>query len=107
MQIKEFETNVESGLSSSLTTKLGPLTLSSPAILAPLAGYTDTAMRRISRRFGAGMVFSEMLSGEGARRNNEKTNKMAAFHGEERPYFVQFFAVNPEQAADAAKVLSE
>ncbi|MBU0691642.1 tRNA-dihydrouridine synthase family protein, partial [bacterium] len=89
-----------------LTTRLGPLTLSSPAILAPLAGYTDTAMRRISRRYGAAMVFSEMLSGEGARRNGEKTLHMAKFEPEERPYFVQFFATDPEQAADAARVLA-
>lgn len=89
-----------------LTTRLGPLTLSSPAILAPLAGYTDTAMRRISRRYGAAMVFSEMLSGEGARRNGAKTLHMAKFESEERPYFVQFFATNPEQAADAARVLA-
>lgn len=87
--------------------RLGPINLTSPAILAPLAGYTDSAMRRIARRYGAAMVFSEMLSGEGARRNNLKTYKMAGFHPEERPYFVQFFATNPEQAADAARVLSE
>lgn len=72
-----------------------------------MAGYTDSAMRRICRCYGAGMVFSEMLSGEGTRRNNEKTFKMAAFAPEERPYFVQFFATNPEQAADAARVLSK
>ncbi len=76
-------------------------------MLAPLAGYTDSAMRRISRRYGAGMVFSEMLSGEGARRNGPKTLHMARFEEEERPYSIQYFATNPEQAADAAKVLSE
>ncbi len=90
-----------------LNLKLGKFTLSSPALLAPLAGYSDTAMRRISRKYGAAMVFSEMLSGEGARRNNKKTFRMAAFTPEERPYFVQFFATNPEQAADAARVLAE
>lgn len=64
-------------------------------------------MRRISRRYGAGMVFSEMLSGEGTRRKNEKTRHMAGFHAEERPYFVQYFATSPEQAADAARLLEE
>jgi tRNA-dihydrouridine synthase B len=86
---------------------LGPLHLTSRAILAPLAGYTDMAMRRICRRYGAGMVFSEMLSSEGTRRNNAKTFKMATFDPEERPYFVQLFATNPEQAADATRVLSQ
>ncbi len=92
--------------STGLQVRLGPLHLDSPAVLAPLAGYTDTAMRRICRRYGAAMVFSEMLSAEGARRDNLKTFKMAAFHPEERPYFIQFFSTNPEQAADAARVLS-
>jgi tRNA-dihydrouridine synthase B len=72
-----------------------------------MAGYTDSAMRRLCRRFGAGMVFSEMLSGEGTRRNNEKTFKMASFSEEERPVFIQFFATNPQQASDAARVLSQ
>lgn len=94
-------------LPNSLETKLGPITLERPAVLAPLAGWTDTAMRRISRRYGAGMVFSEMLSGEGVRRKNEKTRKMAGFNNEERPYFVQYFATSPEQAADAAELLSD
>jgi tRNA-dihydrouridine synthase B len=87
--------------------RLGALHLDSPALLAPMAGYTDTAMRRICRHYGAGMVFSEMLSGEGTRRNNAKTFRMAAFHPEERPYFIQIFATNPEQAADAARVLCQ
>jgi tRNA-dihydrouridine synthase B len=99
-------TSVPSNVKS-LSVQLGGLRLSSPAILAPMAGYTDSAMRRICRIYGAGMVFSEMLSGEGTRRNNEKTARMAAFYPEERPYFIQFFATNPEQAADAAKRLCE
>lgn len=88
-------------------TELGPFKLDSPSILAPMAGYTDSAMRKLSRRYGAGMVVSEMLSGEGARRNSQKTFKMAAFSEEERPYFIQYFATNPEQAADAARLFAE
>lgn len=48
-----------------------------------------------------------MLSGEGVRRKNEKTRKMAGFHKEERPYFIQYFATSPDQAADAAKLLRD
>lgn len=93
--------------STKRSTQLGPLKLTSPAVLAPLAGYTDTAMRRISRKYGAGLVFSEMLSGEGTRRKNEKTRRMAGFAEDERPYSIQYFATNPEQAADAAKLLRD
>jgi len=94
-------------MNATLARQLGPLRLSSPVLLAPMAGYSDSAMRRICRRYGAAMVFSEMLSAEGARRDNAKTFRMAAFHPEERPYFIQFFAISPEQAADAARILSE
>lgn len=97
----------EDMIHSATNTRLGPFTLKSPVVLAPLAGWTDTAMRRISRRQGASMVFSEMLSGEGARRNNVKTRKMAGFHEEERPYIIQYFATSPEQAADAAKLFRD
>jgi len=64
-------------------------------------------MRRVCRRYGASLVFSEMLSAEGARRDNAKTFKMAAFSEDERPYFIQIFASTPEQAAEGARVLSE
>lgn len=93
--------------SRSLTIRLGPLVLDSPAVLAPMAGYTDRAMRRICRQFGAGMVFSEMLSAEGTRRKSDKTLQIASFDPVERPYFIQFFATQPEQAAEAAKILGE
>lgn len=90
-----------------MSVQLGPITISSPAVLAPMAGYSDSAMRRLCRHYGAGMVFSEMLSGEGTRRNNEKTFKMAAFNDEERPLIVQLFASNPEQAAEAVEILQQ
>ena len=92
---------------STLRTQLGPLRLTSPLVLAPMAGYTDFPMRRLACRYGAGLVFSEMLSGEGTRRRNPKTFQMARFTPEERPIVLQYFAVNPEMAADAAKVLAE
>jgi tRNA-dihydrouridine synthase B len=101
------EIQIPANSKRAIDVRLGPIHLSSPAMLAPMAGYTDTSMRRICRHYGAGMVFSEMLSGEGTRRNNAKTFKMAAFAGEERPYFIQIFATNPEQAADAARVLCQ
>jgi tRNA-dihydrouridine synthase B len=92
---------------TALRTRLGPLELESPLALAPMAGYTDSPMRRLARRFGAGLVFSEMLSGEALRRQNAKTLALAKFTDEERPIFLQYFAVSPQTAAEAAKSLEE
>ncbi|MFH1010728.1 MAG: tRNA dihydrouridine synthase DusB [bacterium] len=88
-------------------TRLGPLELDSAVVLAPMAGYTDSPMRRLARRFGAGLVFSEMLSGEAIRRRNLKTFELARFTPEERPIFLQYVAVSPEMAAEVAKLLEE
>jgi len=90
-----------------LKTRLGPFELDSPVVLAPMAGYTDSPMRRLAKRYGAGLVFSEMLSGEGTRRRNPKTYQLAKFTQEERPIVLQYFAVDPRMAADVAKVLEE
>lgn len=92
---------------TTLATRLGPFELDSPVVLAPMAGYTDSPMRRLAKRYGAGLVFSEMLSGEGTRRRNPKTFQLAKFTDEERPIILQYFAVNPPMAADVAKVLEE
>ncbi|MBT5433757.1 MAG: tRNA dihydrouridine synthase DusB, partial [Rhodospirillaceae bacterium] len=46
-----------------MTIQLGNITLENRALLAPLSGITDVAFRRIARRLGAGLVFSEMVVG--------------------------------------------
>jgi tRNA-dihydrouridine synthase B len=92
---------------NSLRTRLGPLTLESPVVLAPMAGYTDSPMRRLARRYGASLVFSEMLSAEATIRQNEKTLNFARFTPEERPIVLQYFAASPSAAAEVAKILEE
>ncbi|HEX9167546.1 MAG TPA: tRNA-dihydrouridine synthase, partial [Roseiarcus sp.] len=43
---------------------IGPIRLEGRALLAPMSGVSDLAMRRIARRFGAALVFSEMVAAE-------------------------------------------
>ena len=45
-----------------MSVSIGPITLDSPVILAPMSGVTDQPFRRIVRRFGAGLVVSEMIA---------------------------------------------
>lgn len=78
-----------------------PAALDGRAVLAPLAGITDSPFRSVCRRHGAAMVWSEMLSAEALARNHGKTLRMAAFRPEERPVVLQLFGTRPESFAAA------
>lgn len=84
---------------------IGAVAIDSPFMLAPLAGYTDSPMRRLARRFGASMVWTEMVSAEGAVRGGEKTLALLCFHPEERPISVQLFGARPDPMARAAALI--
>ncbi len=85
--------------------KISTLTIDTPLVLAPLAGYTDSPMRRIARRFGASAVWTEMVSAEGAVRGSEATLALLGFRPEERPIVFQLFGANPESMAGAARLV--
>ena len=82
------------------------LRLSSPFVLAPLAGYTDLPFRLLCREQGAGLVFSEMISSHGLQQGQQKTIKMLESAPEERPFIAQLFGADPAVMAQAAFKLS-
>lgn len=73
--------------------------------LAPLSGISNSAFRRICKRYGADVVLSEMISADGLVRNSEKTQKLALFSEDERPIGLQIFGSNPEIIAQGIKIL--
>jgi tRNA-dihydrouridine synthase B len=75
-------------------------------ILAPLAGYTDSPMRRIARSMGAGLVWTEMVSVEGLIRDSGKSLDLLRFGPEERPIAAQLFGARPEAFRAAAGVVA-
>ena len=80
--------------------------LSSPLALAPMAGMTDTAFRRlVKRQGGCGLVVSEMVSSEGLVRGAGRTLEYAEFTEEERPVAIQIFGGDPVKMAEAAQVV--
>lgn len=84
--------------------RIGTVLVSPPFGLAPLAGLTDSAFRRlIKRQGGCGLVVTEMVSAEGLLRNGARTRAYAAFVEEERPVAVQIFGSDPERMAGAAR----
>jgi tRNA-dihydrouridine synthase B len=86
--------------------KIGPVDLRSPFAVAPMAGMTDTAFRRlVKRQGGCGLVVTEMVSSEGLIRGIDRTLEYAEYTEEERPVSIQIFGGDPQVMADAAQVV--
>ena len=71
-------------------------------VLAPMAGYTDIGFRHLCRNYGAGLVFTEMISVKAILHNNEKTLQLMASTEDEHPIALQLFGNDPR---DFEKVL--
>jgi len=86
--------------------KIGQVTLAHPVALAPMAGMTDTAFRRlVKRKGGCGLVVTEMVSSEGIVRGIDRTLEYAEYTEEERPVSIQIFGGDPAKMADAAQIV--
>ena len=86
--------------------KIGSVQLSSPFVVSPMAGMTDTAFRRlVKRQGGCGLVVSEMVSSEGLVRGIDRTLEYAEYTEEERPVSIQIFGGEPAKMAEAARVV--
>lgn len=83
--------------------KIGDLQLSGNVFLAPMAGITDSAFRKICKRYGASMVFSEMISAKALYYNDKKTVALMNIDKDEHPCGVQIFGSEPDIMAWAAK----
>jgi tRNA-dihydrouridine synthase B len=85
---------------------IGRVALPSPFVVAPMAGMTDTAFRRLVKRHGGcGLVVTEMVSSEGLVRGIDRTLEYAEYTEEERPVSIQIFGGDPERMAAAAQIV--
>ena len=86
--------------------RIGSVDLPSPFAIAPMAGMTDTAFRRLVKRHGGcGLVVTEMVSSEGLVRGIDRTLEYAEYTEEERPISIQIFGGDPEKMAAAAQIV--
>lgn len=86
--------------------RIGFVELTSPFVVAPMAGMTDTAFRRlVKRQGGCGLVVTEMVSAEGLVRGIDRTLEFAEYTEEERPVSIQIFGGDPVKMADAAQIV--
>jgi tRNA-dihydrouridine synthase B len=85
--------------------QIGPVTVPSRLVLAPMAGVSVQAFRRQGRRYGAGLVCSEMVSCAGIHYRNERTLGYLRIAEDERPLAVQIFGSEPALMAEAAQMV--
>jgi nifR3 family TIM-barrel protein len=89
------------------TWRIGSVEIPSRLVLAPMAGVSVQAFRRQGRRFGAGLVCSEMVSCAGLEHGNERTLGYLRIASDERPLAVQIFGSEPSVMAGAARMVEE
>ena len=82
--------------------KIGSVTTKNNLFLAPLAGYSDAALRVICRDYGAGLAFTEMVSCKGLKYGNEKSTDILFTYPEEDIKAVQIFGNDPEIMGEIA-----
>ena len=86
--------------------KIGNVTLENNLFLAPMAGITDLAFRKICKEFGAGLTFTEMISSKAIFYDDSKTKQLMNIKGEKRPIAFQIFGSDEEAMTYAAKYVS-
>lgn len=84
---------------------VGPIAVSPPVVLAPMAGVTNYPFRKLCLRFGAGLFISEMITARPLVEGREKTLKLADFGPGETPRSLQLYGVDPHYVGEAVRRL--
>jgi len=85
--------------------QIGPVEIPTRLVLAPMAGVSVQAFRRQGRRYGAGLVCSEMVSCAGIEHGNERTLGYLRVAADEHPLAIQLFGSEPRTLANAARMV--
>lgn len=89
------------------TLRIGPIALDAPVVLAPMAGITNTAFRRLCREYGAGLYVSEMITSRALVERNATTMRLITHHESETPRSIQLYGVDPGTVEAAVRLLVE
>jgi nifR3 family TIM-barrel protein len=87
--------------------EIGQIRLKGRLVMAPMAGYTNLSFRRLVAARGAGMVATEMVSGQALVRRHPKTLALMRIEAGERPVSVQLFGADPAMMGEAAAIVEE
>ncbi|KFF60697.1 tRNA-dihydrouridine synthase [Cryobacterium sp. MLB-32] len=84
---------------------IGPLALDVPVVLAPMAGITNTAFRRLCREFGAGLYVSEMITSRALIERTRESMRLITHHPSETTRSIQLYGVDPKTVSEAVTML--
>ena len=87
------------------TLRIGPIALDAPVVLAPMAGITNAAFRRLCREYGAGLYVSEMITTRALVERNAVTMRLITHHESESLRSIQLYGVDPVTVENAVKIL--
>ena len=97
--------HVTTALAPARTLRIGPIELDAPVVLAPMAGITNTAFRRLCREYGAGLYVSEMITTRALVERNATTMRLITHHESEKPRSIQLYGVDPATTEAAVRLL--
>ena len=87
------------------TLQIGPIALDVPVVLAPMAGITNTAFRRLCREYGAGLYVSEMITSRALVERTPESMRLIKHHESESTRSIQLYGVDPKTVAEAVTML--
>jgi nifR3 family TIM-barrel protein len=85
--------------------RIGPIETDVPVVLAPMAGITNTAFRRLCREYGGGLFVSEMITARALVERNVTTMRLIQHHPSETIRSIQLYGVDPKTMGEAAAIL--
>ena len=83
----------------------GNIAIDVPVVLAPMAGITNTAYRRLCQEFGGGLYVSEMVTSRALVERTEESMRLIGHHESEKVRSVQLYGVDPKTISDAVTML--
>jgi nifR3 family TIM-barrel protein len=87
--------------------KIGNIEIANQVVIAPMAGVSNPAFRKIAKEFGAGLIYTEMVSDKGLGHNNVRTREMLRVDNDEKPISLQIFGSDIESMVQAAIIVDQ
>lgn len=87
--------------------RIAGLSLANPVFLAPMSGITDLPFRRLAKRWGAGLVVSEMIASQEMIRATRQSLRKSVSAADEQPLAVQLAGTEPAIMAEAARLMAD